>query len=650
MDRLSGDTYIRQLASFIRQNELALAQPPLPRRQRQRQRPQPSPALNPLAWFYHSSPNNPDPLSLSLDLHHLFYILVRLEALAIPVGCLDIPLLSPSRPLTYPNLVYPLPRDPDVLSLASIRSSLSAISRVSLGTAAWWSSRDTPPIDSELKYIYSSFTKLPSLTICGPGRKVIDELIDDPSQNAVPLDSFKNLEKLECEDVDPRALLGWDRLSLSLKSLKIKNSGLHAISEVMVDAVLRDVARRKRDSGVSIDDHQTSDQQLPDVSLTPSHWAFLRHLYLPDNSLTSFPSELLLHLPSLTHMDLSSNLLISVPQGLAELYNLVSLNLSNNIIDSVLGIYLNLGQVISLNLSRNRLASLCGLERLLALERVDLRHNLLEDSLEVGRLTVLPNLLEIWIEGNPFTEIEEGYRNNCFDYFWKEGKVISLDGSRRQNRSQEPQPNTPTSPAIATQSSLPTTVIEIEHPRVGAHKEAELPHTSRSGPESAISDEVHHEPRRRKIARTRVVNLDGSISSPLMLQLDSSSNSSRPPSRNKVPQEDDARGDGSDGAVAPRRTRHFRHQTDSIGQQQSSSSSAKAHPPSSQFDSFGKPLSKSQKRQHRVSASLFEASSPLYQGGISNPSDNDAYRRKIESLKEDMGEGWLKVYSQNERS
>ncbi len=76
-------------------------------------------------------------------------------------------------------------------------------------------------------------------------------------------------------------------------------------------------------------------------------------------------------------------------------------------IDSVLGIYTKLGQVLNLNLSRNRLDSLCGLDRLMALERVDLRHNTLEESAEVGRLAVLPNISEIWVEGNPFVE-EQG--------------------------------------------------------------------------------------------------------------------------------------------------------------------------------------------------------------------------------------------------
>ena len=64
----------------------------------------------------------------------------------------------------------------------------------------------------------------------------------------------------------------------------------------------------------------------------------LKALRLPqfeyDKSDSLFP---LCEAPSLTHLDLSSNLLVSVPSGLSSLYNLISLNLSDNMIDSVLG-------------------------------------------------------------------------------------------------------------------------------------------------------------------------------------------------------------------------------------------------------------------------------------------------------------------------
>ena len=52
----------------------------------------------------------------------------------------------------------------------------------------------------------------------------------------------------------------------------------------------------------------------------------------------------------------------------------------------------------------------------MALERVDFCFN----HVDVGRL---------WIEGNPLTEVEDNYRIAYFDFFHKERKTISLDGT-----------------------------------------------------------------------------------------------------------------------------------------------------------------------------------------------------------------------------
>jgi hypothetical protein len=119
----------------------------------------------------------------------------------------------------------------------------------------------------------------------------------------------------------------------------------------------------------------TTPKLSTEMTLPSYKWALLCYLSLSDNGLTILPTE-----------PLSSNLLVLVPSGLSSLFNLVSLNLSDNMINSVLGIYTQLGPVLSLNLSCNRLELICGLERLLALEHVDLRHNAIGESAEVGRL------------------------------------------------------------------------------------------------------------------------------------------------------------------------------------------------------------------------------------------------------------------------
>ena len=325
MELEKGDDYLRRLAAYIRENERALAEAGLSRR-RPAQRQQPSDALsylNPLSWLgYDSAAGGPRPVVLSTDTHHLFYVLMRLEGLEYPVGTLDVQIDNPSRPMTFVNLFVPQDKS-DTLSLASFRSSLSAVSRLSLG-AGWWARAEVPAIDADLKFIYSSFTKLPALTIHAPTKSAIEELMQDPpGQNALPLDSFKNLQTLQCIDIDPRTLLGWDRLAEPLRSLTIKKSGLEDISDLFIGAVIDDQARREgstsrkrkrripQRSGHStplpeavheVDEEPSegrTDHQEPPPPPSPSptpqlsslKWAFLKFLSLSDNALTFIPAE-----------------------------------------------------------------------------------------------------------------------------------------------------------------------------------------------------------------------------------------------------------------------------------------------------------------------------------------------------------------------
>ena len=164
-------------------------------------------------------------------------------------------------------------------------------------------------------------------------------------------------------DIDPRQLLGWDHLSKSLSSLTIKRSGVEDVSDIFIDAVLDDQARReghptkvrpRRIIHRPIPSRQQSwrgtplpplvaeqdETPAPETSgpvLSEMNWVFLKHLCLSDNALTFFPTSPIQYLTSITHLDLSSNLLITVPAGLNQLYNLVSLNLADNMIESVLG-------------------------------------------------------------------------------------------------------------------------------------------------------------------------------------------------------------------------------------------------------------------------------------------------------------------------
>lgn len=155
----------------------------------------------------------------------------------------------------------------------------------------------------------------------------------------------------------------------------------------------------------------SSSTLLPGV-LPAAKWRFLRHLGLPENSLTSLSAASLAPVANtLNSLDLSSNLLTEIPDGLASLMALRALNLAHCMIESLHSLSRHpLPAITSLNLRGNRLRSLAGIERLLSLERLDLRDNNLMDPTELARLTSLPEIREIWISGNPFVKTHSGYR------------------------------------------------------------------------------------------------------------------------------------------------------------------------------------------------------------------------------------------------
>lgn len=139
----------------------------------------------------------------------------------------------------------------------------------------------------------------------------------------------------------------------------------------------------------------------------------------------SFPS---LPLHRLTHLDLSHNLLNSIPASLSSLHSLQSLNLSHNMIVSVRNAPQVLGNITTLNLSKNRIDCLVGLERLLGLERVDVRSNELYEVGEVGRLSVLPHIKEVWCVNNIFDQAAGGdWRTDLGIAFASEGKNVVVD-------------------------------------------------------------------------------------------------------------------------------------------------------------------------------------------------------------------------------
>ena len=144
---------------------------------------------------------------------------------------------------------------------------------------------------------------------------------------------------------------------------------------------------------------RASSSNLLSASWMPStKWRFLRHLSLADNDLTGVSAASLAPLANtLQSLDLSANLFTEIPDSLASLTALRALNLSSCMIESLHSLGRSpLPAIATLNLRANRLASLAGIERLLSLERVDVRENRLADPTELARLTSAPDLRVFW--------------------------------------------------------------------------------------------------------------------------------------------------------------------------------------------------------------------------------------------------------------
>lgn len=342
------------------------------------------------------------------------------------------------------------------------------------------------------------------------------------------------------------------------------------------------------------------------VSLPTTKWRFLRHLSLADNSLTSISSTALIPLAnSLSSLDLSSNLFTSIPESLSTLSNLRALNLSNNMIDSLHSLTRNpLPAITALNLRGNRLASIAGIERLLSLERLDLRENKLADPTELARLTGAPNIAEIWIAANPFTKTHSSYRVMIFNLFRSTPGYtddISIDsqgpGMVEKRSLVERAAELPSVPVVRVpqpQGIMVNTVAPIDPKKKEKHE-------SEKSIKVANTGEVARA--KKKTGRRRVVELGREDSSEHKLTL---AKSQSPPSRYIS-----SIGTSSKTPTAPKDIPHAPEE---------SSSGAESSPP-----------------QHASSSPRENVNWELR---------GDEYRRKVEALKTEIGSGWLSVLSE----
>ncbi|KAJ9099950.1 hypothetical protein QFC21_003958 [Naganishia friedmannii] len=374
------------------------------------------------------------PLTLRLPPDRILYLLLLFQA-SPSSGLASSPLIRPTdTPLPSGVSIHPTDlhavgkseegREGDVQSVRSWVGSLRSVggvfsggSKGKAGEDGKWTSwfaggsrkKETMDDDTRLRLIYTSFTLLPSLCLHAPSAK--DPLIADLVRQGVytraggidvriPLGVFRSLWNLELEAVDPRSVIV--PVLPGLKALTIKDV---PDGEDWLEGFLWTL------------EDEADEQQ--DASTIQLRFPSLQYLSLPNTALFSFPLPVKNQLSSLTHLDLSSNLLNALPSTLAHLPNLTSLNMRNNMLSSVRGAAQQAANVRAINLRENRIDCLSGLDGLIHLERLDIRGNAIHDSSELSRLAVVRSLREIWVSGNPFTETESEGR-------WRVGVFIAF--------------------------------------------------------------------------------------------------------------------------------------------------------------------------------------------------------------------------------
>lgn len=252
--------------------------------------------------------------------------------------------------------------------------------------------------------------------------------------------------------------------------------------------------------------------------LPASKWRFLRHLSLADNSMTSIPLNSLSPLSNtLYSLDLSSNLFSQVPDSLATLTALRALNLSHCMIDSLHSLTRNpLPAITALNLRANRLQSLAGIEKLFPLERLDLRDNRLVDPMELARLTGIPEIREIWVEGNHFTRTHRDYRVTIFNLFrrtpgYTEDIIIDGTGPTYAERRQlVERPPIPESVPVVKPKAPEVPTVDVSKPAIiygPPTKEPAVLRKERPMPKAVMSEINTTSTRRRKTPKRRIVDL-----------------------------------------------------------------------------------------------------------------------------------------------
>jgi hypothetical protein len=306
-------------------------------------------------------------------------------------------------------------------------------------------------------------------------------------------------------------------------------------------------------------------------------------------------------------------------------------------IDSLQSLTRNpLPAITALNLRANRLQSLAGIEKLYPLERLDLRDNRLTDPLELARLTGIPDIREIWLDGNPFIRTHKDHRVTIFNIFRSAPgytEDILIDGSgpsyseKRLLVDRAPIPDSV--PVVKPANPNSAVVVDVSKPAVvyNLPKEPSVLRKERLVAKAVTSEVNTNSSRRRKVSKRRIVDLatgDGAATPTLAESFteDASAGTETADGNYRVSRQ-------SEKALLPPVVLMDSRKAQPPPSSDASASTSKPLPPPPRPSSYD-----------LNSAIDVPNESPDWDAG------GEMYRRKIEALRDRVGSGYLSVLSE----
>eukprot|EP00611_Tribonema_gayanum_P002233 TRINITY_DN1161_c0_g1_i1.p1 TRINITY_DN1161_c0_g1~~TRINITY_DN1161_c0_g1_i1.p1 ORF type:complete len:662 (+),score=114.91 TRINITY_DN1161_c0_g1_i1:168-2153(+) len=248
-----------------------------------------------------------------------------------------------------------------------------------------------------------------------------------PLSTSIHLATFPALQYLHITGISASQLQDLCSLRLQLRLLSVDHCANVGLAALLLPHHAHDGATNNTSAaytdgwGAELTELGMSTGQLPEGIAA---WTKLEVLQLRSCGVSATDPSLRL-LPAVRHLDLSFNLIEDL-DFFQDCIKLDHLDLSHNGISCLVDVHLTLGNVHTLLLGSNAIRTTEGLERLLALEVLDLEHNRIFDDEDVARLGLLPCLAHLTLSGNPVAR-QKRYRRKVMTLLLQGGMHALAD-------------------------------------------------------------------------------------------------------------------------------------------------------------------------------------------------------------------------------